>query len=485
MTSTSTILIVEDTKFEREVLKSLLSKENYNLIFAQDGEEALAIAPTLQPDLIILDVILPGLDGFAVCRHFRKDVLLAEVPIIMVTALGDRDSRLRGLKAGADNFIAKPYDQEELSVTVQTILQLNRYRHMLHEKNKFQWVVERVQDGFIIINDEDQILFSNTKGQQFLELAPDSPEPMKESFLHLAQKKYICEPQIAWNDWPTGQTTSQGMKRYLIRPETETTDAFWLHVDILDNRAGKEGGLLVHLQDVSKEMSLLQDVWTFHALIEHKMRTPLTTMIGSFEFLLSGASKLARTEIVQMAELGFKSANTLYTEIENIFKYIKSMNELESKTRSKLSLLSPVIKNICRDLKLNQVTVSVPDNFERKKIRISLQNLEIIIHELLENSKKFHPAMSPTLNIDISFSEPEKVQIQICDDGVTLTPDQLARVWIPYYQGEKIFTGQIPGIGLGMSLVAQLVWTAGGSCTINNRDDGPGIIIKLTLPLAD
>jgi len=108
-------------------LEALLGEQGYDLAFASTGAEALAKAAELTPDLILLDVMMPGMDGFDVCQRLRADSDLAEVPVIMVTALDDRESRLQGIQAGADNFVSKPYDQTELLAHVRTIIQLNRY----------------------------------------------------------------------------------------------------------------------------------------------------------------------------------------------------------------------------------------------------------------------------------------------------------------------------------------------------------------------
>jgi K+-sensing histidine kinase KdpD len=80
---------------------------------------------------------------------------------------------------------------------------------------------------------------------------------------------------------------------------------------------------------------------------------------------------------------------------------------------------------------------------------------------------------------------PEGLCLQIGDDGVTLSPDQLAKIWLPHYQAERSFTGQVPGIGLGLSMVASLVWSVDGTCRAYNREGGPGVIVELVLPIMD
>ena len=107
-------------------------------MFAANGAAALEEATRKAPDVILLDVMMPQMDGFEVCRHLRLDPLLAEVAIILVTALEDRPSRLRGLEVGADDFISKPVDVIELRTRIRNVVRLNRYRKLLQERAKAQ-----------------------------------------------------------------------------------------------------------------------------------------------------------------------------------------------------------------------------------------------------------------------------------------------------------------------------------------------------------
>lgn len=140
----STILIIDDSPSARETLIALLEKENHELHLAEDGFQALQMLGTLKPDLILLDVMMPGLDGFEVCRRIRTTPGLAEVPIIILTALDDRDSLLQGIESGADDFLHKPIDRQELVARVRTITRLNRYRTLLEQRENLREMAERL-----------------------------------------------------------------------------------------------------------------------------------------------------------------------------------------------------------------------------------------------------------------------------------------------------------------------------------------------------
>jgi len=136
--SKSTILIVDDEPSGRDTLESILESEGYILEMAENGFQAIEKAIAIQPDVILLDVMMPGMTGFETCRRIREEKHLAEIPILFITALDDRQSILTGLEAGADDFISKPYDRHELRARLLGITRLNRYRKLINERSKLE-----------------------------------------------------------------------------------------------------------------------------------------------------------------------------------------------------------------------------------------------------------------------------------------------------------------------------------------------------------
>jgi DNA-binding NtrC family response regulator len=152
MENNSTILIVDDDMGTCLTLEALLIQEKYNLLFAHNGVEALSKAKEYTPDLILLDVMMPDIDGYEVCRRIRLDSILAEVPIIMITVLNDRNFRIQGIESGADDFITKPFDQTELLARIRTTVRLNRYRQLLVANNKLERKIDQLSTLYDISN---------------------------------------------------------------------------------------------------------------------------------------------------------------------------------------------------------------------------------------------------------------------------------------------------------------------------------------------
>jgi len=145
---TSTVLIVDDEYAGRQTLQSVLEGEGYHLEMAENGWQALEKAKALLPDVILLDVMMPGMTGLEVCQRIRNDPQVAEIPIIILTALDDRESLLNSLKAGADDFISKPFDRYELRARLIGITRLNRYHKLVQERAKLQEAHSQLLDAY-------------------------------------------------------------------------------------------------------------------------------------------------------------------------------------------------------------------------------------------------------------------------------------------------------------------------------------------------
>lgn len=169
----ATLLIVDDVPLILTMMETLFDNQGYRLHFAENGRQALQKSRTVRPDLILLDLMLPDMTGIEVCEKVRADWELAEIPIIMITAISERGMRLTALEAGADEYITKPFDSVELLARVRTVLRLNRYRHLLAERARFQRLTELSPDGIIILNSHLRVVFANQATRPLLGLDRD------------------------------------------------------------------------------------------------------------------------------------------------------------------------------------------------------------------------------------------------------------------------------------------------------------------------
>ena len=120
------ILIVDDEESNRSLFTRFLAKNGYAAVEAEDGETALAVVEREKPDAVLLDVMMPKLDGYEVCRRLKGNPKTAHLPVILVTGLTERDDRIKGMEAGADDFLTKPVDWQEVVLRVRNAVRVKR-----------------------------------------------------------------------------------------------------------------------------------------------------------------------------------------------------------------------------------------------------------------------------------------------------------------------------------------------------------------------
>ncbi len=475
---TATILIIDDDPLVHQALETLLHPDGHRLEAVTTAGEGIARAAALQPDLILLDVMMPDMNGFEVCRCLRSDPILTDIPIVMITALADPDARIRGLNAGVDDFITKPFDWAELHARVRTIIRLNRYRRLQSERMRFAWILKHAQDGYLVIRPDDTVQYTNPQARAYLGLRDDDAIPVG-SVLDLLQQQYQLYPETIWAAWPDLDASEAA---YLVRPETAHAPAFWLQVHHYLPGDDHHLERVVQLRDVTEAMQAQVDIYTFQGGLSHKVRTPLQQIRGGLDLLRMYGDTLSPTEMADLIDIAWRGVQRLQHQIDDVVTYMSAATLIVPGVGCSLSTFSDRIYAISADLYIQDVTVTVPNVLQAAWLPLAPATLDLIVYEILENAQKFHPQQSPIIEV-LVVAGSNVCQIQIQDDGITLTPRQLAHALTPYRQGEKSFTGEVPGMGLGLPLVSALVWQIGGQVRLRNRLDQAGIIVDLTLPL--
>jgi len=471
------ILVADDNPTNRHAMEVLLADQNMDVHFAEDGIAAYDEAVSLQPDLILLDVMMPERDGFEVCRMLRAHPDLREVPIVLVTALDDRASRLQGIEAGADDFISKPVDMLELLARVKTIVRLNRYKSLQKERAQFKWAVEQAGEGYLLLDQQEIILYANPQARSYLGLTRDKELSNQANFLEITEKQFTRYPDYLWDNWrePSKQT------RYLMIPESTKNRAFWLEVDVFP---GPENDpiLVVSLRNVSAAMNADQDFKKFHYLISHKLNTPLNGVYGLLELMNSSVEEMPFEKMKEMSQLALASATRLRSDVEDILNYLRASSAAPRGESLKLVQVAAVASEISKELKIQPAVVRVAAAAHNHSMIFSKLTFELILMELFENSKKFHPAHDPKMKIVISKIDDEQVSVKVIDDGLHLSVEQRAALVEPYKQLEGMPMEEEAGFGLGIPMVVSILQTVGGSLSVYNSSDAPGLTVELLVP---
>lgn len=475
----SRLLVVDDTASGRATVEAALAREGYEIAQAASGPECLDKVQSFDPDLILLDVMMPGMDGFEVCRLLREQPRQRSIPIVMVTALADTDSMVRGLEAGADDFLGKPFNKWELRARVSALVRLGVQQRANAEHDRFFWAVEHANDGFVLLDRMDRVLHCNAAARRYLGFGAD--DPIGGLFIERLARDSMPEPSDAWERW--GSSEGRGLPFHLVRTVPGGHFREWVLVTPHQHPDDPDGMVIVSLRDVTHEVERQMRQFEFHELVSHKLRTPLTGIVGAVDRLASARAQLPGERERQMLDIVVNSTNRLNEAVQDVLGFVEDGASRE--VPMSLSRLVLLVRDAAAAQNVVAIAMQVAPGMPDTKIPLGEVSMQVILRELMQNARRFHPKGRPSVTVRLAMTGSDGVRIEVEDDGLHLTPRQLQRALEPYVQGDPALTGEVPGMGLGLSLVALRVRGAGGRCRIENRQDQPGVCVRLDLPLGE
>ncbi len=478
MSVQATILIVDDEARNRDLIEAILKSGGYRLETAADGQEALAKTIELRPDLILLDVMMPDITGFEVCQTIREDPDLADIPVILVTALDDRKSRLQGIEAGADDFLSKPVDSMELKARVKTVVRLNRFRRLSAERDKVVKIADFSSDALFMLSRDNLIQHANESAGRLLHA--DQRNLIGADFKEATGARFVCQPPEAWKSWVDSENPDDRALRYLMRPETAKGPAVWLQVHLLHVPDAGGGDWLVRLQDVSGLINQKRNLWNTHRMLSHKLRTPMNGLLGSLSVLVEALDGDDR----DLAQTALESADRLDEQVKDVVRYLDAPKLARGGDR----LNGDDIRQKAEDLGVladpAELQIQVSNELSGLSFDLGSLAMDVVFAELFANSAKFHPDAKPRIKVVADRTAEGGCEIQVMDDGRHIESDVLRDIRKPYFQGETKLTGEVAGMGLGLAMISSIIWEVGGTVKIGNREDSQGVRVALHIPPA-
>lgn len=494
MDQLSTILIVDDEMAGRATLEGLLLNEGYNLLYATNGFEALEKTDKYQPDLILLDVMMPGMDGFEVCRQIRNNPETAEIPIILITALDAPSAHLQGIEAGADDCISKPFERAKLRARVRTIVRLNRYRklHRSEELIREQaTLLDIAQDAILVCDAQQHILFWNKSAEHVYGWSANEALGKKSSELLYNQTEAFSEPYditIKDGNW-------LGELRQISKSGKEIdVESRWTLVKDKDQNPKS---ILIVNTDITEKKKLevtflraqrLEMVGALATGIAHDLNNLLTPILISAQLLPKYITEERGQKILSVIEETAIRGSALVKQVLSFGRGLET-----KRTILKAEKLMLEIINIIRETFPKTIEVNYDVPVQLWTILADATQIHQLLMNLCVNSRD---AMNDVGTISISaenFLVDETftacnadlhpgpyININVEDTGEGIPPESATRIFEQFFTTKE----EGKGTGLGLFTVMNIVKNHNGFLRVYSEVD-KGTKFSIYLPATD
>ena len=474
----ATILIVDDSKMHLRLMTQILSKPAYTIRTASDGHAALSSALSDPPDLILLDIVMPGIDGYQVCRQLKEDERTCDIPVIFISSMGETRNQVKAFAAGGVDFVTKPFQAEEVLARVQTHLTLRNLQKGLEtlvaqrtaeieaEKEKSDTILRSAGDAIGMIDLDMRVGYINPA---FTTLTGYTPPEIAGQPIDILLKERLPAQEITLLRQTLARGESWQGEMFARRQDGRTYKASMI-VAPMHDATGKITGYVSSHQNISHLEELEQARSRFITNISHELRTPVANIKLYAGFLQKGAppEKNARYHqvLVEQAE-----------RLENLVQDIIEITSLDSgqavttwEPISPLTITKDVIayyQNMAQSsgIKLE----SRPVTFELPEIKGDQSRLTQALGELVENAITFTPG-GGEVTIEIKAVEKDQrwLTIAVSDTGPGISVEEQERVFDRFFRGSQAESGHVPGTGLGLSIAQGIVKAHGGQVTVQS-----------------
>ncbi|AFZ15118.1 PAS/PAC sensor hybrid histidine kinase [Crinalium epipsammum PCC 9333] len=504
------ILIIDDTPTNLEILLDFLENHGYKVVVSEDGESAIEMAEYAPPDLILLDIIMPGIDGFETCRRLKANQVTQDIPIIFMTALADNVDKVKGLNLGAVDYITKPLEHEEVLARINIHLRLQNLTKKLIEQNvrleeeikQRQQAQQKISeqaalldiatDAIFVQDLSNNIVFWN-KGAERL-YGWEAEEAIGKNVLELLYKEISPEIQeplenlTYTGEWlgELNQVTKDGKNLIVTSRWTKVLDS-----------NGQLKSILVVNTDITEKKQLesqflraqrMESLGVLAGGIAHDLNNVLTPVLMAVQLL---ETKLHDEQSQQWLQILENNVNRGADLIKQVLSFTKGISG--ERTTLQVSHLIQEIKQLASETFPKSICVNTNINRDLKTVLGDATQLHQVLLNLVVNARDAMPQGGilkieanniyidehyARINIDSKIGE--YILISVSDTGIGIDRNILERIFEPFFTTKELGKGT----GLGLSTVVGIVKSHGGFINVYS-EVGKGTEFRVYLPSSE
>jgi PAS domain S-box-containing protein len=475
------VLVADDNADLRQYLVHLL-RPYFDVEAVTDGVQALDAVRRRRPALLLTDVMMPRLDGFGLLSALREDPALRSLPVIMLSARAGEEARVEGLRAGADDYLVKPFASRELLVRVAAAIELDRMRRVSEEQLRLALAGARMFTWDIDVA-TSRISFSENAA----DVLGAPPRDLREGMSNVHPDDAERHANLLQREIEDGAQFTDEIR--VFRPGT--SEVRWL--EVRGRVVRDESGAATRLSGVSfditerkqmeqalRELDLRKD--EFLAMLAHELRNPMAPIRNAVEVLhrmeIEDRRALRATHII---ERQVRQLNRMVDDLLDVSRITRGRIELERKPLDVGAVLAAAVEATEPLIRERRHQLGVRSGLPLVVVGDAARLQQCIVN-LLTNAAKYTDE-GGRIDVELSRDQDHAV-LRVTDTGAGIAPDLLPSVFDLFVQADRTLDRSQGGLGIGLSVVKRLVEMHGGEVGAWSAGVGQGSTFEIRLPLA-
>jgi len=503
------ILIVDDTSVNIALLEAILQQRDYGIFSAANGDEALRIAREKRPNLILLDIMMPGMDGYAVCRRLKAERDLAHIPVIFISAVSGIDDKVRAFKVGGVDYISKPFQGEEVLARIETQLELLRLRESdrrfiaelnqeIIERKKLEAQLRQSEQHFRTMADTAPVLICQfdeaLNGRYFNQVWRDFTGYSLQDALGAGWQSTI-HPDHLKAFWPLFETAFKAQERFnceirMLRADGAVCWMIWNMVPLHRSNGEFEGyiGSCIDVTDIKTAQQQMLEyqlqkeriklISGFVQDFAHEFRTPLATINASAYVMLRSIEEAKQQQQYARIRQEIDTMSNLLDTMLEMLRLDSTVFLAEDEVDFNL-LIKTLADTIHPKLYAKQLQLELQLNDGLPLVWGDRQRLQNALIHILHNAIQYTPE-NGQITIKTAF-DADQIYVQVQDTGIGMQEEIQQRIFEEFYREDQARPHR--GFGLGLPIAKRIIDLHGGQISVVSHF-GKGSTFIIAMPFA-